>query len=170
MALMDLGRWIERVYEEEDFGRNIAIAAAGAAGLGPYFLLGDWVVTALVVMMVFAIVKVVASSWHSNRKQSRERSDHADRMKRQFEDLSPTEKAVVRAFVSRGGCVITWQESQQWVAVHRTGIESLSRRDLIRMSTAMDGVGDTFELDPELFDYAQTVVAEDPPVDDDIPF
>lgn len=171
MALMDLGGWIERVYEEEDFGRNIAIAAAGAAGLGAYLLHGDWVVAAFVAVIVFSIVKVAASSWHSNRKPARERSDHTDRMKRRFEDLSPTEQAVVRAFVAHGGCVVTWDEVNRSERFHSTGIESLRKRDLIHTSTTSDTFRETFELDAELFDYAQTLVAEDLPEDtDDIPF
>ncbi|MYG02776.1 MAG: hypothetical protein F4173_11035 [Acidobacteriia bacterium] len=168
---MDLGGWIERVYEEEDFGRNIAIAAAGAAGLGAYLLQGDWVVAAFVAVIVFSIVKVAASSWHSDRKQSRERSDHTDRMNRLFEDLSPREQAVVRAFVSHGGCVVSWANATPSKGFDSTGIDSLIKRRLIYSSISVDGIRDTFELDAELFDYAQALVAEDLPEDtDDIPF
>ena len=170
MALTDFGSWIERVYGEDDFGRNIAIAAAGAAGLGAYSWGEDSVRAAFVAVMVFPVVKVVASSWHSKRKQSRERSDHTDQTKRLFESLSSTEQAVVRGFVSHGGCVVRSRDADRSAGFHRAGIDSLIKRKLINVPLSFDPNQATFELSPELFDYAQTVVTEDLPDYDDIPF
>ena len=49
---MNLGRWIERIYTEGDFGRNLATSVAGVVGLLTYLQLNDGVTAAFAAIIV----------------------------------------------------------------------------------------------------------------------
>lgn len=170
---MNLDRWAERVYSESDFGRGIATTAGGAAGLASYLHWNDWVIAAFVGIIIFPIVRILASACHSRWAQSQEQRYSKDQMKNLLDSLGHEERSVVQAFVWYGSTSITWREVNMSPIFTRAGIDSLVSRGLIDMSVTADGMTETFVLDAPLFEYAQSVLPNDPPredLDDDIPF
>ncbi len=90
------------------------------------YLYGDDLpVAGFVAMITFPIVKVLASAAHSYWNRSRERSRTKRELKELFDKLGHEERAVVQGFVSHGGSVITWSETNL-APFSRAGIESLT--------------------------------------------
>jgi len=159
---MNFDRWIDRVYSESDFGRSIATTAAGAAGLAAYLHWNDWVLAACTGVIVFPVCRILASAIYSHRVQSREQSSSRDKMKELFENLGHEERSVVQAFVWHGGPFITWGQSNRSPSFSSTGIDSLVSRDLIHLTVTADGMREAFVLDAQLFEYAQSVLPNEP--------
>lgn len=159
---MKISRWVERIYEENDVGRGIGTTVAGAAGLAAYLHWADWVVAAFVAIIVFPVSRILASAVESYWRHSRKRTYDKDRVKDLFDSLGSQEKAVVQAFVWHGGSVITWKECNESPHFSAAGIESLISRDMMHASMTADGMRETFVLDAQLFDYAQTVLPNEP--------
>ena len=159
---MNFDRWAERIYNEADFGRNVAITVAGTAGLATYFYWNDLVVSAFATIIVFPVSKTLASALHSNLVQSRKRRHSKEPIKVLFESLGREEKEVVQAFVWHGSTSITWGEVNNSANFSSTGIDSLVNRGLVDLSTTADSVRETFVLDAQLFEYAQSVLPNDP--------
>ncbi len=67
-----LDKWIERVYVETDFGRSVATSVTGIIGLSVYLISKDWVVALFSSVIIFPIVRIVATGFHekANRKKS----------------------------------------------------------------------------------------------------
>ena len=170
---MNFNKWVERVYDESDFGRSIATTVAGAAGLAAYLYWNDWVLAVFVGIIVFPVGRILASAVHSHWAQSREQNSSRDRTKELFDNLGREERQVIQAFVWQGGTFVTWSEVNRSQHFRSSGIDSLVSRDLIHMSVTADGMREAFVLDSELFEYAQSVLPNDPPkedIDDSIPF
>ena len=159
---MGLNRWLERVYSENDTGRGVATSLAGATGLTTYLYWDDWVIAGFSAIIAFPIVRLSASALHSRWSRSRERNRSRAQLKNLLDSLGSEEKIVVQAFVWHGGSVITWRECNASSHFSAAGIESLINRDLIRPSVMADGMTETFVLDTQLFDYAQTVLPSEP--------
>ena len=159
---MSLNRWLERVYSESDTGRGVATSLAGATGLTSYLYWDDWVVAGFSAIIAFPIVRISVSAIHFRWNRSRERDRSRGQLKDLLDSLGSEEKAVVQAFVWHGGSVITWGQCNQSPHFSAAGIESLINRDLMHASVTADGMTETFVLDTQLFDYAQTVLPNEP--------
>ena len=159
---MNFDRWAERIYSESDFGRNVAITVAGTAGLATYFYWNDLVVSAFVTIIVFPVSKTLASALHSNLVRSRERRHSKKPIKVLFDNLGKEERDVVQAFVWHGGVSIMWGEVNRSPHFSNTGIDSLVNRGLVQLSTTADWTTETFVLDDQLFEYAQSVLPNEP--------
>ncbi len=155
---MNLGRWIERIYTEGGFERNLATSVAGVVGLLIYLQLDDSVTAAFAALIAFPLVKIVAAPIRSRWIRSQERRRSQDAIRDLFDSLGSEERAVVQAFVWHGGVAVAWGESDRFGQFSVTGVESLSNRGLLRSSFTEDGMAETFVLDTELFDYARTVL------------
>ena len=158
---MNLDRWIERIYSENDIGRGVATTISGITGLASYLYWNDWVIACFVAVIVFPVSRIVASTIHSRLIESR-KHDHSKEIKDLFEKLSHEERQVVQAFVWHGGCVMTWSECNESPSISVAGIESLINRDQIHTTVTADGIRETFVLNTELFDYARTVLPNFP--------
>lgn len=159
---MDLNSWLERVYSESDIGRGVATSLAGATGLATYLYWDDWVIAGFSAIIAFPIVRISASAVHSRWNRSRERDRSRGELKDLLDSLGSEERAVIQAFVWHGGSVITWRQCNQSPHFTADGIESLINRDLIHVSAMADGMTETFVLDTQLFDYARTVLPNEP--------
>ena len=159
---LNFGQWAVRVYNESDFGRNIATASAGAAALASYFYWNDWVVAACVAAIVFPVGKILASAIHSRWDQLRREKQSKDQIKELFDNLGREEKDVIQAFVWHGGTTVRWAEVDKSPHFSSAGIDSLISRDLIHPSITADGARDTFVLDSQLFEYARSVLPDVP--------
>ncbi|MYN64634.1 MAG: hypothetical protein F4X11_06350 [Acidobacteria bacterium] len=142
-------KWFDRIYNEEDFARNIAIGAGAGAGL--YFAWDQPTAPFFAAAMAFSLTKLLASPW----KRARERKRRKRQIQESLANLGHEEWAVVQAFVSHGGSVMTWGECNRHERVSRAGVESLINRGLIQMSVTADGMTETFVLDARLFDHAR---------------
>ena len=142
-------KWFDRIYNEEDFARNLAIGAGAGAGL--YLAWDHWTAPFFAAAMAFSIVKLLVGPW----KESRERKRMKRHLKELFDNLGHEERGVVESFAVHGGSVMTWGECDHYKRVSRAGIESLINRGLIQMSMTADGMTETFVLDAQLFDYAR---------------
>ena len=161
---MNIGRWFERIYSESDIGRSIATSVSGLVGLGIYLYYQDWVIGAFALIVAFPIARIVASVLHTRYLKLRQSSENRDETKELFERLSHEEQSVIRAFVRHGGCTVTWNQVNRSQDFTATGIESLTTRDLVHSSVMADGMTETFVLNTDLFDYANTVFDDELPI------
>lgn len=146
--------WFVRIYGEDDFGRNVATSAAGMIALAAYLALRDWVIAALAIFITFPITRLVATTLHDRRTRHAEARSSKEDAKRLWDQLSGEEQQVVGAFVLAGGCVLTWGQMNK-ATVATNAVESLVARGLLGTSVMADGFGETFVLDPDLFDTGQ---------------
>ena len=148
-------RWVERVYTESDFGRSMATFAAGLVGLIVYLLKPDIAIAGFSALIVFPVVRVLASAAHSKAERLAKVKAQEDGLEKLYNRLSPDEKHVVSVFVRAGGSVMTWAQMNNSGA-KSSAIGSLGERGLLRTSAAADGLTETFVLDQDLFDIGQT--------------
>ena len=80
--------------------------------------------------------------------------DEHDDANRRWDKLSVDEQQVVGTFVLAGGCVLSWDQMNE-ASVSTNAVESLVARGLLWTSVTADGSGETFVLDPDLFDTGQ---------------
>ena len=158
---MNFDRWIERIYSENDIGRGVATSISGISGLASYLYWDDWVIACFVAIIVFPVSKILTSTIHSSLIESRKHG-YSKEIKNLFEKLGHEEQQVVQAFVWHGGCTMTWSECNESSSITSAGIESLISRDLLYTSVTADSAQETFVLNTELFDYAQTVLSKVP--------
>ncbi len=149
-----IDKWAERIYSENDFGRNVATSSSGLVGLVLYLLTSDIAIAGFSALILFPVVRILASS--ANRK-----SEHLAKLKAQedgvqklYDRLSTEEKNVVSVFVKAGGSVMTWGQINKSHA-HFSAIESLMQRGLLHTSITADGFTETFVLDQDIFDIGQ---------------
>ena len=83
-------------------------------------------------------------------------------MRKLFEILGGDEKAVIQQCVFRGTSVIRHVEIDHSQALTYEGFESLVNGNLARLTSTALGIEDAYALDPELFNYAQTVLPRTP--------
>lgn len=143
-------KWAERIYSESDFGRGVATSIAGAIGLAVYLFTADWVVAAFVTIIVFPVVRILASALQRKAENAATRRKHELEVRGSYERLSDEERAVVAAFVAEGGSVITWDRINKLNLPH-SAVESLVQRELLFTSVTADGMRETFVLDEQLF-------------------
>lgn len=159
---LNLGQWAVRVYNERDFGRNIATASSAAGALASYLYWNDWVVAACAGAIVFPVGKILASAVRSRWAQLRKERLSKEQIKELFDNLGREEKDVIQAFVWHGGTTVRWAEVDKSPHFSSAGIDSLISRDLIHTGITADGARDTFVLDSQLFEYAQSELPELP--------
>ena len=160
-----VSKWLERLYFEQDFGRSVAISAAGAIVLIVYLRVADGLIAVCWGMICFPIARMLASSLHeviASRREERQRLDkiekkarlRKERALRVYEQLSWREQMAVMVFVDQGGCVIPQRYAHE-LGLTDTCIESLRKRKQLEGSTTADGYRETFVLNADLFDVAR---------------
>lgn len=147
-------KWAERIYFETDFSRSAATFAAGLVGLVIYLSTADIAIAAFSALILFPIVRVIASSAHSRSERLARVKSQEEGLQRLYKRLSPEEKSVVSAFVEAGGSVMTWGQINKSHA-GSSAIESLVQRGLLHTSITADGFTETFVLDQDLFDIGR---------------
>lgn len=151
---MNLGEWAKRIYDEEDFGRSISTTLSGGIGLAIYLQSKDWVLSLFVTVIVFPLLRLIASAAHARWKETQKQQLLVRESQRRFQNLSPEEKKVLKAFVDAGGAALTWSQiNRANLAV--SAIESLVLRSVLATSVTADGMTETFVMQPEGFDAAQ---------------
>lgn len=147
-------KWAERIYAETDLGRSVATSAAGLVGLVLYLFTSDIAIAGFSALILFPVVRVLASSAHSKSQRLAKLKAQEDGLQKLYDRLSPEEKNVISVFVVAGGSVMTWGQINK-SDTHFSAIESLRQRGLLHTSVTADGLTETFVMDHDLFDVGQ---------------
>ena len=167
------GKWLERLYLEQDFGRGMATSVAGAVVLVVYLFVGDGVIAVSSGVICYPMVRILASTLRErtsgirNERKRRGKQDRKARLRKEralqaYEQLSYQEQATVQVFVDQGGCVIPQDQAHE-LCLSDTCIESLRKRKLLEGSTTADGYRAIFVLNADLFDVAQEQASKNIP-------
>lgn len=151
--MKSIGRWLERVYSENDFGRSVATSLSGAVGLASYLLTEDWVIAIFLTIITFPIFRLVSTGINEKVLKRKERKINRENARYMYEVLSDEEKKVIQLYVSSGGSVLTWREVNN-EPVSLAAVESLINREVLWTSMTADGMRETFVLDSDMFDIA----------------
>lgn len=145
-----INKWVERVYTETDFGRSVATFVSGIIGLTTYLAIGDPVIAAFSAIIAFPLCRLVSASLYERFMQKKKQKSERQKAEYAYDNLSEEERDVVQAFVKVGGCVITWNQANK-LPISSNAIDSLVQRELIWTSVTVDGMRETFNLDPTIF-------------------
>lgn len=145
-----IDKWAERVYTETDFGRSVATFVSGVIGLIVYLTTNDVVIAAFSAIIAFPVSRIISAALHERFMRKKKRRLETEETQQTYEQLSEEEKAVVQVFIESGGCVLTWSQTNR-LPISSTGIESLIQREAMWTSMTADGMRETFNLDPSLF-------------------
>lgn len=152
-------KWVELIYNEDNFARSVATTITGIIGLIIYLIFFDWVIAFISLIISFPLMRLIASYFHNKiEKEAKNRE-----MKAEFEDiynqLSKSEKEVIQGFLSADSCVLLFKQANT-MELPYGGIESLIQRDMLRTSMTADGIRETFVLDSLIFDTARNLEDE----------
>ena len=151
---MNINEWANKIYDEEDFGRSISTTLSGIVGLTTYLQSKDWVLSLFITVIVFPLLRLIASAAHTRWKETKKQQLQAQEAQKTFENFSPEERKVLKAFVDAGGAALTWsQVNRANIAV--SAVESLKLRGILDTSVTSDGMTETFVMETEVFDMAQ---------------
>lgn len=160
---MDISRWFERIYSEEDFGRGIATSLSAAIGLTTYLVVGDPMVAIFGTVVMFPIARIVASALHKRGMQRAETAQKNRGIRETYERLSEGEKRVIKVFLDAGGTLITWGQFNR-AGLPVSGIESLIQRQLLWSTVTADGMTEAFSIDTAIFDIAREMDVQNPQI------
>ena len=158
---MNFSEWAKKIYDEDDFGRSISTTLSGIIGLTIYLQSKDWVLSLFVTVIVFPLLRLIASAAHTRWKETKKQQLQAQEAQKRFENFSSEERKVLKAFVDAGGAAITWSQMNR-ADVSVSAVESLKLRGILDTSVTSDGLTETFVMQPEVFDMAQRVFSTPP--------
>jgi hypothetical protein len=174
---MNFSDWAKKIYDEEDFGRSISTTLSGIIGLAIYLKSKDWALSLFVTVIVFPLLRLIASASHARWKETKKQQLQAQEAQKRFENFSPEERKVLKVFVDAGGAVLTCSQMNR-ANVALSGVESLKLRGILDISVTSDGMTETFVMQTEVFDMAQRALSSSvssrvvlpPPDSEEIPF
>jgi ABC-type multidrug transport system fused ATPase/permease subunit len=107
---MDIEKWAERIYLEEDFGKNIATSTSGVVGLIIYLSKSDFALAAFVAIIIFPVVKIISNSLREKyiaKKQERDYEAAKEELDRTVKELTDQERLVIHKFVQYKSAVMS---------------------------------------------------------------
>ncbi|WP_299769024.1 hypothetical protein [uncultured Pseudoteredinibacter sp.] len=158
---MDLDKWAGRIYEEEDFGKNIAISIAGIIGLTIYLIQSDFVLAAFITIIVFPPVKILLRHFESKYTKRRE-AERLDSQKKELvkvvENLTGQERRVIHEFVKYKSAVI----SNEYLSVNSIHMpdgatKSLRERGYLKVESYGTPQDFDLKLNIEIFEAGRVV-------------
>ncbi len=144
---------LDRIYTENDFARGVATSLSGSIGLIVYLVNGDLVIAVFSAIITFPIARLFAVWGFNTIHTIAERQKADDLASLSISKLSDEELEVVSAFVTAGGCVLTWSQINR-LDISGPAVESLMQRGFLSTSMTADAMHETFVLDTALFDMA----------------
>jgi ABC-type multidrug transport system fused ATPase/permease subunit len=151
--MKSIEKWVDRVYDETDFGRSIATSLSGLVGLAVYLVTNDWVIAVFSTSIAFPIFRIISTGIDEKLERKKKRKINEENAQVTYDRLSNEEKEVINSYVTAGGSVLTWEQMNKQV-VSFSAIESLLQREVLWTSTTADGLTETFALDSNIFDIA----------------
>ena len=155
-----VNQWIKRIYDEKDFGKNIAISVSALVALLAYYFLDDWTMSIVISVAFFPIAKILASATHIHWIESRNNKQNYEKTIELFSSLGREEKALINAFVCNGAQTMTITEFNTRDDTTVSAMESLTYRGVAEMTLTLDG-NEAFALDEQMFTYAQSVLEKE---------
>lgn len=107
---MDIDKWADRIYLEEDFGKNIATTISGLFGLTVYLIQDDFALAAFVTIITFPVVKIITNTFRNKslkKGEAIEREKTKKEMDQLVKDLTDQERLVIHEFVKYNSSVMS---------------------------------------------------------------
>lgn len=153
--LRSMNRWIERIYAETDFGRNVAVSGSGLIALAAYLVFADAVIAILTLIIVFPVLRVVATTLYEKSSVRTKRRLLIEKATAEYDRLGYAEKKALDMFMWKGALVLSWSEAHGTEAGY-AAFEALVERGLVKN----DEEAERFVLNTEMFDVANARMEE----------
>jgi len=132
---MDIDKWADRIYLEEDFGKNIATTVSGSLGLIIYLFKSDFALAAFVAIIVFPFVKIVSNALRDKYIKKKEALDQESARRaidQTIKNLTDQERLVIHEFVNYKSSVMSNKYIQMnSVFLPDGAVKSLMERDFL---------------------------------------
>ena len=140
---MDIDKWAERIYQEEDFGKNVSTTISGLLGLIVYLLMDDFAVAAFITIIIFPVVKILSNTLrnrHLKKSEDVERENARKEMDDIVKNLTDQERRVIHEFVKYKSSVM----SDQYIKMNSVflpdgAVRSLMERSFLTEQTFLSG-------------------------------
>jgi hypothetical protein len=147
---MNIEKWAERIYLEEDFGKNVATTGAGVIGLCVYFYKSDFALATFVTIIVFPLIKIISnalSDKYSKEKQNLRLIEARKNIEETVKSLTGDERLVIHEFVKAGGSVI----SSKYIQLNKIHMPDIAVKSLMERGYLREGYyGKSGEYDLKL--------------------
>lgn len=107
---MGIEKWAERIYLEEDFGKNVATTVTGLIGLCVYLASEDVPLAAFITIILFPLTRIVANvlrSKHVEKTKIKDQQAALEALDQVVENLTDQERLVIHEFVKYKSSVIS---------------------------------------------------------------
>lgn len=140
---MDIDKWADRIYQEEDFGKNVSTSISGLLGLVVYLLTDDFALAAFITIITFPVVKIISNilrNRHLKKIETIERENARMKMDDIVKNLTDQEKRVIHEFVKYKSSVM----SDQYIKMNSIflsdgAVKSLIERNFLTEQTCLSG-------------------------------
>jgi hypothetical protein len=158
---MDIDKWADRVYAEEDFGKNIAISFSGLIGLIIYLIKSDFALAAFIAIIIFPLVKMLSRHIERKYAKNKKQSDVENKKKEIVEivkNLTDRERRVIHEFVKYKSAVIS-SNHLAMNSIHMPDGATKSLKERGYLSIDSYGTPDEFDLilDLDIFEAGRMV-------------
>jgi hypothetical protein len=145
---MDIDKWADRIYLEEDFGKNVATIISGLCGLIIYLVEKDFSLAAFVTIIIFPAVKIITNILRNKHLKINEQLDRENAKKaidQTVKDLTDQERLVIHEFVKYKSSVM----SEKYIKMNSVflpdgAVKSLIEREYITEQSF--GLSGSFDL------------------------
>lgn len=140
---MDIDKWAERIYQEEDFGKNVSTTISGLLGLIVYLLTDDFALAALITIITFPVVKILSNilrNRHLKKREAIESENARKEMDNIVRNLTNQERRVIHEFVKYKSSVM----SDKYIKMNSVflpdgAVKSLIERSFLTEQTFLSG-------------------------------
>ncbi|MEO3679596.1 hypothetical protein ABGI61_11240 [Rheinheimera sp. FR7-31] len=140
---MDIDKWAERIYQEEDFGKNVSTTISGLLGLIVYLLKDDFALAAFITIITFPVVKILSNilrNRHLKKSEAIERENARKEMDDIVKNLTDQERRVIHEFVKYKSSVM----SEKYIKMNSVflpdgAVKSLMERSFLTEQTFLSG-------------------------------
>ena len=149
---MNIAKWAERIYLEEDFGKNIATTISGLIGLSIYFYKSDFALAAFVAIILFPLIKIIANIFrekHIKNKESHFLIEAKKNIEKTVKSFTDKERLVIHEFVKAKGSVL----SSKYIQLNKIYLPDIAVKSLVERSYITEenyGVSGEYDLKLDL--------------------
>ncbi len=156
---MDIDKWADRVYAEEDFGKNISITCSGLVGLCVYLYSNDWKLSGFLTIIAFPLFRIIASvvyARHEIQKEKERAFLASEESLNAVKNYTAKERLVLKAFVDAGGATVTFSQIElNQTHLPEPGVNSLVQRGVLHKVLTADGMSKGLSINIEIFEAAR---------------
>ncbi len=153
---MEFFSWLyKQLYDEEDPWKLVASAVAIGGFLFGLIYYEDMAIAFGIALFPFVLIRILGYAVQRLAEWKKEKPERD-----KFKSLGNEEKSAVKEFVNSGSEFMTREEILDWPSDVRNGVDSLIDKGIIRRSPGAGYKGETFNLDTDLFNYANKVLSK----------